>query len=254
MLQQVPLCQGTWQLTERNNMSDNIKAESTKQFTVGMVLYPGLTFLDLVGPQTVLALHGKTLLLWKSLEPVVTESGNTVNPTTTFDDCPEDLDVLFVPGGYGTNAAMQDEEIVAFLKRSGKTARYVTSVCSGSLLLGMAGLLDGYKAATHWACYGALAVSGATPVHERVVVDRNRISGGGVTAGIDFGLQLLAELRDERTAKAAQLIVEYDPKPPFNAGTPHQAGPDIVAAAMEILGDMDAQMIATLQSRTPSRP
>lgn len=113
----------------------------------------------------------------------------------------------------------------------------------------MAGLLDGYKAATHWACYGALAVSGAIPVQERVVTDRNGISGGGVTAGIDFGLQLLAELRDEKTAKTAQLVIEYDPLPPFRAGTPNQAGADVTAAAMEILGDMDEQMIKTLRSR-----
>lgn len=232
-------------------MSNDITTTTTdKPFTVGMVLYPGMTFLDLVGPQTVLGIFGKTLLLWKTMEPVATETGNTVNPTNTFDDCPDDLDVLFVPGGYGTNAAMQDEAIVSFLARSGRTARYITSVCSGSVLLGMAGLLDGYKAATHWACYGALEASGAIPVHDRVVIDRNRISGGGVTAGIDFGLQLLAQLRDEKTAKTAQLVVEYDPQPPFKAGTPSQAGTDIVDAAMQILADLDVQMIATLRSRT----
>ena len=224
-------------------------AAPEKELKIGMVLYPGLTFLDLVGPQTVLSLYGKTLLLWKTMEPVATEAGNTVNPTTTFDDCPEDLDVLFVPGGYGTNAAMQDDEIVNFLKRVGPSARYITSVCSGSILLGMAGLLDGYKAATHWACYGALEASGAIPVHERVVFDRNRISGGGVTAGIDFGLKLLAELRDEETAKTAQLIIEYDPLPPFQAGTPDVAGADVKDAAMQILGDMDEQMTITLNAR-----
>lgn len=223
--------------------------DTEKTLTIGMVLYPGLTFLDLVGPQTILSLYGKTLLLWKTMEPVETESGNTVNPTTTFDECPADLDVLFVPGGYGTNAAMQDPQIVDFLKRVGPSSRYITSVCSGSILLGMAGLLDGYKAATHWACYGALRASGAIPIHERVVTDRNRISGGGVTAGIDFGLELLAELRDEKTAKTAQLIVEYDPLPPFRSGTPDQADADVKAAAMEILGDMDEQMTKTLKAR-----
>jgi cyclohexyl-isocyanide hydratase len=223
--------------------------DAEKALTIGMVLYPGLTFLDLVGPQTVLSLYGKTLLLWKTMEPVATESGNTINPTTTFDECPADLDVLFVPGGYGTNAAMQDPQIVDFLKRVGPSSRYITSVCSGSILLGMAGLLDGYKAATHWACYGALEASGAIPTHERVVTDRNRISGGGVTAGIDFGLELLAELRDEKTAKTAQLIVEYDPLPPFRSGTPDQADADVKAAAMEILGDMDEQMTKTLKAR-----
>lgn len=231
-------------------MSDSAQAKApAKRFKVGMVLYPGLTFLDLVGPQTVLSLYCDTMLLWKSLDPVPTEAGNTVNPTTTFADCPDDLDVLFVPGGYGTNDAMQDDEIVAFLQRAGKTARYVTSVCSGSILLGKAGLLDGYKAATHWYCYGTLAASGAIPVRERVVIDRNRVTGGGVTAGIDFGLQLLAELYDEETARTAQLIVEYDPAPPFNAGTPDQAGPEIEKAAAAILGTMDDDMIKTLQAR-----
>ncbi len=230
-------------------MSDHETPANDKPLTIGMVLYPDFTLLDLVGPQAVLGLHGKTLLLWKNMEPVPTETGLLMYPNATFAECPDDLDVLFVPGGYGTNAAMQDEAIVDFLEHSGKTARYVTSVCSGSLLLGMAGLLEGYKAATHWGCYGALAVSGAVPVHDRVVIDRNRVSGGGVTAGIDFGLQLLAELRDEKTAKTTQLVIEYDPQPPFRAGNPDQAGPEITAAAQALLGDMDEQMAKTLQSR-----
>ena len=230
-------------------MTDQFTPLTAKPLTIGMVLYPDFTLLDLVGPQAVLGLHGKTLLLWKDMEPVPTETGLLMHPTTTFSECPDKLDVLFVPGGYGTNAAMQDMAVVDFLVRSGKTARYITSVCSGSLLLGMAGLLDGYRAATHWGCYGALAVSGAVPVHERVVIDRNRVSGGGVTAGIDFGLQLLAELRDENTAKTTQLVIEYDPQPPFRAGNPDQAGPEITAAAQALLGDMDEQMAKTLQAR-----
>lgn len=217
--------------------------------TMGMVLYPDFTLLDLVGPQGVLGLYAKTLLLWKTKDPVLTETGLAIYPTTTFEECPDDLDILFVPGGYGTNAAMQDEEVVSFLAHAGRSARYVTSVCSGSILLGMAGLLDGYRAATHWACYGSLAASGAIPVHERVVIDRNRVSGGGVTAGIDFGLTLLAELRGERVAKTTQLVIEYDPQPPFKAGNPNEAGPEIVEAAMGMLGDMDEQMIATLRAR-----
>ena len=230
-------------------MTDQQPQSTDTPLTIGMVLYPDFTLLDLVGPQGVLGLHGKTLLLWKNMDPVPTETGLLMYPTTTFSECPDNLDVLFVPGGYGTNAAMQDEAVVDFLVRSGKTARYITSVCSGSLLLGMAGLLEGYKAATHWGCYGALAMSGAVPVHERVVIDRNRMSGGGVTAGIDFGLQLLAQLRDENTAKTTQLVIEYDPQPPFRAGNPDQAGPEITAAAQALLGDMDEQMAKTLQSR-----
>ena len=231
-------------------MVQNLQGQGpARPLTVGMVIYPDFTLLDLAGPHAALGLSARTLLLWKTMEPVTTDTGISLNPTTTLADCPNDLDVLFVPGGYGTNAAMRDEMVVEFLSRSGRSARYVASVCSGSLLLGMAGLLYGYRAATHWACYGALAASGAIPVHDRVVIDRNRLTGGGVTAGIDFGLRLLAELRDEATAKVAQLFLEYDPEPPFDGGRPERVGPEILQAARDRLGEMDAEMTATLQNR-----
>jgi cyclohexyl-isocyanide hydratase len=191
--------------------------------TIGMVLFPGFTLLDLDGPQAALGISGHTLLLWKTLEPVATDGGISLNPTTTFAECPDELDMLFVPGGFGTNSAMRDEEIVAFLAEAGARARYVTSVCSGSLLLGMAGLLDGYRAATHWAAYAALEALGVDAAKKRVVVDRNRCTGGGVTAGIDFSLTLLAQLRGEQIAKLAQLTMEYDPQPPFH--TAHRRTP-----------------------------
>ena len=216
---------------------------------IGMLLYPGFTLLDLSGPQSALGLHGRTLLLWKTLEPVGTDSGISLNPTTTFAECPGDLDVLFVPGGFGTNEAMKDEEIVDFLARVGPSARYVTSVCSGSLLLGMAGLLDGYRAATHWACYDALEATGATATRQRVVADRNRYTGGGVTAGLDFGLTLLAELRGEQVAKVTQLMMEYDPEPPFDTGTPEAAGPELTAIAIAAMGDMNAEAVEIMGSR-----
>ncbi len=218
-------------------------------FTVGMLLYPGFTLLDLAGPQAALGLHGHTHLLWRTLEPVATDTGVSLNPTTTFADCPRDLDVLFVPGGFGTNAAMKDAELVGFLAGIGASARYVTSVCSGSLLLGMAGLLDGYRAATHWACFDALEAVGATATHGRVVVDRNRITGGGVTAGIDFGLTLLAELRGEQVAKVVQLLLEYDPEPPFQTGTPDAAGPELTSIALAMTGGMGAEAAAIAQGR-----
>ena len=132
---------------------------------------------------------------------------------------------------------MKDAAIVDFLAETGRTARYVTSVCSGSLLLGMAGLLDGYRAATHWAVYDILEALGVEAGHERVVVDRNRFTGGGVTAGIDFGLTLLAELRGEEVAKVTQLAMEYDPTPPFTTGHPDGAGPALTAAARAIMGE-----------------
>lgn len=216
---------------------------------VGMLLYPGMTLLDLAGPQTALGLHSRTHLFWKTIDPVMTDSGVALVPTATFADTPAALDVLFVPGGFGTNAAMQDEEIVAFLAGRGRDARYVTSVCSGSLLLGMAGLLDGYRAATHWACYDALEALGVQPGHERVVVDRNRFTGGGVTAGIDFGLTLLAELRGEEAAKVTQLMLEYDPAPPFNTGHPRAAGPELTAIALKMMGTMGQDAVATARTR-----
>ena len=224
-------------------------APDAEPLKIGMMLYPGFTLLDLAGPQAALGMNGKTFLLWKNLEPVATDSGVSLCPTTTFDDCPEDLDVLFVPGGFGTNDAMKDVEVIDFLARVGPKARYVTSVCSGSLVLGMAGLLDGYRAATHWACYPALEAVGAISTHERVVVDRNRYTGGGVTAGIDFGLTLLAELRGVQVAKVTQLAMEYDPEPPFNTGTPETAGPELTKVALTIMGDMNPEAIEIARSR-----
>ena len=199
---------------------------------VGMLVYPNLTLLDLAGPQAALGLHSRTHLVWKTLDPVMSDSGVAVVPTTTFADELPRLDVLFVPGGYGTTAMMEDSEVLTFLAEQGKRARYVTSVCSGSLILARAGLLDGYRAATHWACIPALNAMGIEVEQKRVVVDRNRISGGGVTAGIDFGLTLLAILRDENTAKMTQLMLEYDPAPPFDAGSPSSAGSQITEAVM----------------------
>ena len=212
---------------------------------IGMLLYPNMTLLDLVGPQAALGLHGKTFLLSGSMDPVHADTGIAVLPTTTYAECPTDLDVIFVPGGQGTNQALEDHDAIAFLAENGPKARYVTSVCTGSILLAAAGLLDGYKAATHWAFYDQLAATATVePVHARVVIDRNRITGGGVTAGIDFGLSLLAVLRDEDVAKVTQLMLEYDPEPPFNAGTPELAGPVVTAIATGIIQSSISQGVA----------
>jgi len=218
-----------------------------------MLLYPQMTLLDLAGPQAMLGMHGQTHLLAKTMEPVLTDSGVSILPTATFADCPQKLDVLMVPGGMGTNDAMRDAETLRFLAEAGRTARYVTSVCSGSLILGAAGLLDGYKAATHWAFYDALEALGAEPVHERVVVDRNRFTGGGVTAGIDFGLTLLAELQGETVAKVTQLVLEYDPEPPFSAGCPELAGPEMTGMAVAMMGDKIEEGVAIAKSSRTSR-
>jgi cyclohexyl-isocyanide hydratase len=208
-----------------------------------MLLYPGLTQLDLTGPFEVLhRIPGATVhLVWKTREPVRADSGLTITPTMALAECPP-LDVVFVPGGAGQLALMSDAEILDFVARHGRAAKWVTSVCTGALLLGAAGLLDGYEAATHWAFMELLPLFGAKPVSRRVVVDRNRVTGGGVTAGIDFGLTLAAALAGEATAQAIQLGLEYNPSPPFQSGHPDVAAPALVAAVR-------AQLAPLLQQR-----
>ena len=197
---------------------------------IGILFFPNVTQLDAMGPAQVLSRvpGAKMHMIWKNRDPVTTDSGFAVVPTTTFADCPQ-LDVICVPGGAGQMALMNDEETLAFLRRQAGGARYITSVCTGSLVLAAAGLLRGYRSACHWSVRDELAAFGAVPVADRVVRDRNRLSGGGVTAGIDFALTLAAELAGEQTAKAIQLMMEYDPNPPFDSGSPEKAGPELVA-------------------------
>ena len=202
---------------------------------IGFLLYPGVTQLDATGPAQILSqVPGAVIhIVWKTRDPVATDAGFSINPTDSFDVCPQ-LDVLCVPGGAGQTSIMDDNKVLGFLREQAGAARYVTSVCSGSLLLGAAGLLKGYKSTCHWAFLEMLPAFGAIPVAERVVRDRNRISGGGVTAGIDFGLTLAAELAGENKAKEIQLMVEYNPAPPFNAGSPVSAGPELEARVREV--------------------
>jgi len=197
---------------------------------IGFLLFPNVTQLDLTGPAQVLSRvpGAQAHLAWKTRDPVPTDVGFSIVPTTTFADCPQ-LDVLCVPGGFGVEALLEDAQTLAFLRRQGDRARYVTSVCNGALVLGAAGLLRGYRSACHWMWLPLLARFGAEPVAERIVRDRNRMSGGGVTAGIDFGLALAAELAGEEAARTIQLALEYDPQPPFSAGSPAGAGPELVA-------------------------
>ncbi|MCU0647036.1 MAG: DJ-1/PfpI family protein [Gemmatimonadaceae bacterium] len=200
---------------------------------IALVVYPGFFPLDLFGTKQVFdgLLNTNVHLVAKTREPVSAGRHVQLVPNHTFEDCPTGLDVLFLPGGGdGTVAAMKDPAMMAFLQRQAPSARYVTSVCTGALILGAAGLLKGYKATTHWVTHELLASLGATPVKSRVVQDRNRITGGGVTAGIDFGLTIAAALAGERYAKALQLNIEYAPAPPFQAGEPDGAGPVITEA------------------------
>lgn len=200
---------------------------------VAMLVYPGMTALDLVGPQQVFGymMMGAIELVWKTKNPVRTDTGLSIVPSKTFAECPETVDILFVPGGgRETIALMEDSETTQFLAARGKSARLVTSVCSGSLVLGAAGLLKGYKATSHWSVRDVLSLLGATPVKARYVEDRNRVTAGGVTSGIDFGLRLAAKLRGEDYARSLQLNLEYDPQPPFQSGTPEQAGQRVAGA------------------------
>jgi len=195
---------------------------------ITMLLFDGFTQLDLTGPYEVLARMSdvEIALVAKSLEPVASDTGLKIVPTHTFADAPP-CDVLFVPGGPGVNEAMLDDEVIAFVQRP---ARTVTSVCTGSLILGAAGLLQSYGATTHWNSVEFLPRLRARHVDERIVIDRNRVTGAGVSSGIDFALALVAKLRDENEAQAIQLAIEYDPRPPFDAGSPKTAPPAIVDA------------------------
>jgi cyclohexyl-isocyanide hydratase len=198
---------------------------------VGLLLFPNVTQLDFTGPLQVLSgLPGATIhLVWKRLEPVPSDTVLMLQPTMTFAACPQ-LDVICVPGGAGINDMVNDGEMLAFLRRQAAGARYVTSVCTGALVLGAAGLLQGYKATTHWSAMEYLAAFGAMPTPSRVCIDRNRITGGGVTAGIDFALTLASVLAGQATAEAIQLGIEYNPAPPFDAGSPETAPAEVVTA------------------------
>jgi cyclohexyl-isocyanide hydratase len=201
-------------------------------FHIGMLLYPNLTQLDLTGPAQVFARAPTAVLhyVWKTLDPVSSDAGLSLSPNRTFDDCPQ-LDLVCVPGGAGLSALLSDEQTLTFLRRQAEHARYVTSVCTGSLVLGAAGLIEGYKSACHWMWRDLLPRFGAIPVDARVVRDRNRMSGGGVTAGIDFAFGVVAEVWGGETAKAIQLVLEYNPQPPFDCGSPERAGPELTARA-----------------------
>jgi len=214
---------------------------------IGMLLFPKLTQLDLTGPHEILARipGATTYLVAKTREPVVSESGLTILPNATFGDLPR-VDLVFAPGGFGQIAATDDAETVAWVRAVGASARWVTSACTGSLLLGAAGLLEGYRAATHWAYMDLLPLVGAIPEPRRVVVDRNRITGGGVTAGIDVALRIAAEVCGREAAEQIQLQLEYHPDPPLGAGHPDVAPPAQVARARELLAGRHAQRKAQL--------
>ena len=221
--------------------------------TIGMVLFPDLTQLDLASPYEVFCRMPDTRvhLVAASHEPVVTEYGLAIIPTMAFEESPF-FDVLFTPGGPGVNRMLEDAMFLAFLGKQGEQARFVTSVCTGALLLGAAGLLRGYRATTHWLSLDLLRSVGAEPVAERVVVDRNRITGAGVTSGIDLGLTLASLLHGAEVAQEIQLMMEYAPVPPFQAGSPWTAPADIVqrvTAARQAFQEERQQILSRIGSR-----
>ena len=215
---------------------------------IGLMVFPRVTQLDLTGPlQVFSSVPGANVhLVWKSMEPVPSDSVLAMTPTVTFADCPQ-LDVICVPGGYGTDDLLSDDEVLGFLRKQAEGTRYITSVCTGSLVLGAAGLLKGYRATTHWSAVEALPHFGATPSRERVCIDRNRITGGGVTAGIDFALTLVSTLIDRATAEAVQLRLEYNPAPPFNAGSPDTAPAEVLASMSERIAPFRARRMEAVR-------
>ncbi|WHZ11375.1 MAG: Intracellular protease [Burkholderiaceae bacterium] len=230
-----------------------------KHLTIGIVAFPNMTSLDALAPFEVLARtpNSTTHLVWKDLDPVRGDTGLTVVPSITFEDAPQ-FDVIVVPGGPGQNDLMADEMLLAFLRRQAKGAKWMTSVCTGSLLLAAAGVLTGYKATTHWMSLDYLRLFPVDVTPDRVVVDRNRVTGGGVTSGVDFGFVLLQLLRGEQPAKLVQLLLEYDPAPPFRSGHPNVASQATVDAARELAAPMlvkrAAAALAAAQRLQADRP
>ncbi len=200
-------------------------------YSIGFLLFPGLLQMDFTGPYGVLAASpdARIHLIWKDTSPIVSSDELLLTPTTAMHDCPP-LDVVCVPGGSGVLPLLRDAETLDFLRQQAAGCRYVTSVCTGALVLGAAGLLKGYKATTHWQSHGLLELLGATPVRQRVVRDRNRITAAGVSAGIDMGLTLAGLLWGDAVAQGIQLNMEYAPEPPYAAGDPDTAPPEVTAA------------------------
>jgi cyclohexyl-isocyanide hydratase len=215
----------------------------------GILAFPAVQQLDLSGPYELFASapNAEVHLLWKDCAPLRSATGLILTPTTRFANCPP-LDVLCVPGGGGINALLEDAETLAFVREQAARARFVTSVCTGALVLGAAGLLVGKRATTHWNAVDFLARYGAIPTEGRVVQDGALITAGGVTAGIDFGLTVIAALLGQTEAETIQLCLEYAPAPPFQAGTPGQAPAPVLAAARQRLAASRAARAAILAS------
>ncbi|MGB5725374.1 MAG: DJ-1/PfpI family protein [Parasphingorhabdus sp.] len=203
--------------------------DSPKPFHIVFLLFDGITQLDFTGPAQFLARMAGAVVhtAAKQIKPIETDSGFAILPSKDFADCPQ-ADLLCVPGGFGTKDVIADDETLQFLRSQAAGAHYITSVCTGSLALGAAGLLDGKRATSHWAYTALLEKFGATYEKARVVKDGNIITAGGVTSGIDFALTVIAEIAGQQFAESVQLGLEYDPRPPFHSGHPDLADLELV--------------------------
>lgn len=201
---------------------------------IGMLVFPDITAIDYVAPADLLARipQSQLKLVWKHTEQLRTELGWEFRATHDFATCGQ-FDMLVVPGGPGIGPLLQDEEVLQFLSEQASCARWIVGICTGPLVLGAAGLLHGYEATCHWASHDLLPATGAIAVDQRVVVDRNRITGAGMTSGIDCALKVIELAGGADLAKSVQLFAEYDPQPPFDTGTPHKASPELVQAMRE---------------------
>ncbi|WP_051215902.1 DJ-1/PfpI family protein [Ferrimonas futtsuensis] len=213
--------------TSSHSVGDGGLATPLEQgkLNIGIFLFPGMTMMDAYAPLQVLAVSGlfNVFTFAKTPSPLPSDANVSLLPNYGFADTPP-IDVLIVPGGANPSDQMQDEEVVDFLRRSGRAAKYVTSVCTGALILAQTGLLDGYRTAIHWAYADALkAFPNVTFESRRIVHDRDRISGGGITAGLDFALYLIGEIAGKQQGAAMELLLEYDPAPPFQVGHPARA-------------------------------
>jgi cyclohexyl-isocyanide hydratase len=226
-----------------------MKQTEQRAFQIGMIIFEGMTNLDFAGPHDIFARLPNTVVhvMAKENEPIITDVGGRVLPSIALAEAPQ-LDLIFIGGGPGTTALLEDDAMLEFLSRQAEKAQWVTSVCTGALVLGAAGLLRGYKAATHWTAMEVLKPLGAEPVHTRVVIDRNRITGGGVTAGIDFGLTIAALLHGPGLAQAMQLGMEYDPAPPYQSGSPELAPPDILERVLQGTSKLTATRMEAAES------
>lgn len=204
-------------------------------FRIGFLLYPQVTQLDMTGPAQVLhRMPGATVdYVWHSLDPVTSDCRLALVPTLTLAEAGQ-FDMVCVPGGYGCTAVMHDDAALDWLRAQALGAKLMTSVCTGSLILAAAGLLKGYRAGCHWAWGESLSLFGAEYVAERTVIDRDRITAGGVTSGIDFAFRIIAELCGRDAAEAVQLSLEYDPQP-LAGGTPATARPEILARVKTLM-------------------